>query len=145
MHINIQAIYPATYLNMLSQIMKELNLHGLVDQLVPIDAQCQTRPSDVVQLIVLDILSGRQALMHLECWAAQIDLEKLVREGLTANQLNDDAIGRHLNRLHEAGVHELVSSFYYVSIKLKSCHCAVSMAIQRVNPCTGRMKIHPIP
>lgn len=111
MHINIRAIYPATYLNIVSQIMKELNLHGLVDQLVPTDAQCQTRPSDVVQLIVLDILSGRQALMHLESWAAQIDIEKLVREGLTANQLNDDAIGRHLDRLHEAGVHEVVSSF----------------------------------
>ena len=111
MQINIQAIYPATYFNMLSQIMKEVNLHGLIDQLVPTDAQCQTRPSDVVQLIVLDILSGRQALVHLESWAAQIDLEKLVREGLSPNQLNDDTIGRHLDRLHEAGVHEVISSF----------------------------------
>lgn len=75
MKIDIQAIYPATYLNMLSTIMKELNLHGLVDRHVPTDAQCQTRPSDIVQLILLDILSGRQALMHLEGWAAQIDLE----------------------------------------------------------------------
>lgn len=41
MHINIQAIYPATYLNLLSPIMKELNLHGLIDQLVPMDAQCK--------------------------------------------------------------------------------------------------------
>ena len=124
MQINIQAIYPATYLNLLSQIMKELNLHGLVDRLVPTDAQCQTRPSDIVQLIVLDILSGRQALMHLESWAAQIDLEKLVREGLTANQLNDDAIGRHLDRLHEAGIHEVVSSFLlrtYQTEKLPLC------------------------
>lgn len=111
MQINIQAIYPATYLNMLSTIMKELNLHGLVDQHVATDAQCQTRPSDIVQLILLDILSGRQALVHLEDWAAQIDLEKLVREGLSSNQLNDDAIGRHLDRLNEAGIHELVSSF----------------------------------
>lgn len=111
MQINIQAIYPATYLNMLSEIMKELNLHGLVDSLVPTDAQCQTRPSDVVQLIVLDILSGRQALVHLEKWAGQIDIEKLVREGLAPAQLNDDAIGRHLDRLYEAGVHGLVSTF----------------------------------
>ena len=110
MQINIQAIYPATYLNMLSQLMKELNVHGLVDQLVPTDVQCQTRPSDIVQLIVLDILSGRQALVHLESWAAQIDIEKLVREGLSPHQLNDDAIGRHLDRLHEAGIHEVISS-----------------------------------
>lgn len=57
------------------------------------------------------MLSGRQALVHLESWAAQLDLEKLIREGLSAHQLNDDAIGRHLDRLHEAGIHEIVSSF----------------------------------
>lgn len=66
MQLNIQAIYPTTYLNMLSEIMKELNLLGLIDRLVPVDAQCQTRPSDIVQLILLDILSGRQVLVHLE-------------------------------------------------------------------------------
>ena len=109
MQINIHAIYPATYLNMLSEIMKELNLHGLVDSLVPTDTQ--TRTSDIVQLMVLDILSGHQALVHLEKWAGQIDLEKLVRAGLSLTQLNDDAIGRHLDRLYEAGIRELVSTF----------------------------------
>ena len=105
--------------------MKELNLHGLVDQLVPIDVQCQTRPSDIVQLIVLDILSGRQALVHLESWAAQIDLEKLIRAGLTANQLNDDATGRDLDRLHEAGIHEIVSSFLLRTYRIEKLllHC----------------------
>lgn len=105
--------------------MKELNLHGLVDQLVPIDVQCQTRPSDIVQLIVLDILSVRQALVHLESWAAQIDLEKLIRAGLTANQLNDDATGRDLDRLHEAGIHEIVSSFLLRTYRIEKLllHC----------------------
>lgn len=111
MHINIHAIYPATYLNMVSQLMKELKLPTLIDRLVPIDAQCQTRPSDIVQLIILDMLSGRQALVHLEAWAGQLDLEKLIRPHLAAHQLNDDAVGRHLDRLYEAGMQEVVSSF----------------------------------
>ena len=111
MQINVQNIYSATYLNMLSTIMKELNLYGLVDDLVPTDTQCQTRPSDVVQLILLDLLSGRQALVHLEKWAAQMDLEKLVREGLSPSQLNDDAIGHHLDCLYEARIHAVVSAF----------------------------------
>ena len=117
MQINIHAIYPATYLNMLSEIMKELNLHGLVDSLVPTDTQ--TRTSDIVQLMVLDILSGHQALVHLEKWAGQIDLEKLVRAGLSLTQLNDDAIGRHLDRLYEAGIHELVSTFLHPYISTR--------------------------
>ena len=91
--------------------MKDLYLHGLVDRHVATDAQCQTCPSDIVLLILLDILSGRLALMHLEGLAAQIDLEKLVREGISPSQLNDDAIGRHLDCLHEACIHELISSF----------------------------------
>lgn len=90
--------------------MKELKLPELIDQFVPTDAQCQTRPGDIVQLILLDILSGRQALVHLEAWAGQTDLEKLIRTDLAAHQLNDDAIGRHLDRFQEAGMQEVVSS-----------------------------------
>lgn len=63
MNIQMDAIYQASYLNIMSAIMKELKLGELVDRLVPIDAQCRTRPSDIVQLLVLDILSGRQAVL----------------------------------------------------------------------------------
>nr|WP_325048966.1 hypothetical protein [Peribacillus saganii] len=34
-----------------------------------------------------------------------------MREGLSPKQLSDDAIDRHLDRLYEAGIHELVSTF----------------------------------
>lgn len=49
---------------------------------MPTDALCQIRPSDIMQLIVLDILNGRQALVHLESWAAQLKKEiKQLRDG----------------------------------------------------------------
>jgi hypothetical protein len=95
MDVRIHAIYQVSYLNILSEIMKQLGLPQLLDRLVPVDPQCQTRSSDIVQLILLDILSGRQALVHLEEWAGQIDLEKLIREGLLPSQFNDDTIARH--------------------------------------------------
>ncbi|MFJ7982203.1 hypothetical protein ACIQ1D_18235 [Lysinibacillus xylanilyticus] len=59
MSIQIKAIYNAMYLNIMSEIM-ELKLPQLSDKLVPVAEQCKTQPSDIVQLIVLDILSGRQ-------------------------------------------------------------------------------------
>nr|WP_245999765.1 IS1634 family transposase [Ectobacillus antri] len=111
MNIQMNAIYQASYLNMISAIMKELKLSELIDQLVPVNSQCQTRPGDIVQLLLLDILSGRQALVHLEEWAGRIDLPKLLREGVQASHFNDDAIARHLDRLHDAGIHEIVSTF----------------------------------
>ena len=41
MNIQMDAIYQASYLNMMSAIMKELKLGELVDRLVPVDAQCR--------------------------------------------------------------------------------------------------------
>jgi transposase len=60
-------------------------------------------------MIVLDILTGRQALTHLEEWAARLDLEKLLGVNRNASSFNDDAIARHLDRISHAGVHALYS------------------------------------
>ncbi|ASS99514.1 transposase [Geobacillus thermocatenulatus] len=109
MTIRIQAIYESSYLHIISAITKQLGLHQLIDRMVPVDPQCQTRPSDIVLLLWLDIFSGRQALVHLEGWAHEMDLPKLIREGVQPSQFNDDAIARHLDRLYDAGIHSIVS------------------------------------
>lgn len=99
------------YLNIMSEIMRELKLPQLIDKSVPVAEQCKTRPSDIVSLVILDILSGRQAIVNLEKWATSIDLEKNIRPGIKPSELNDDAIGRHFDRLYDAGIHEILSSF----------------------------------
>ena len=104
MSVQIRAIYESSYLNIISTIFKDLDLPRLIDRLVPVSPQCQTRASDVVWLLTLDILSGRQALVHVERWAHDIDLPKLIRPGLSPSWLNDDALARHLDRLYEAGI-----------------------------------------
>ncbi|MGZ0085003.1 IS1634 family transposase [Caldibacillus thermoamylovorans] len=110
MSIRIHAIYDGSYLNIISILFEDLDLPQLIDHLVPVDPQCQTRASDIVKLIILDILSGRQALVHLEQWAHDIDLSKLIRPGLKPSWFNDDAIARHLDRLYEANIHRVLSS-----------------------------------
>ncbi|PTL38123.1 IS1634 family transposase [Alkalicoccus saliphilus] len=107
----IQGVHTAAHLNLISRLLKELDLPEHVDQRVPVDPRCQTKPSDIVQVLVLDILSGRQALVHLASWAEGLDLDVLIREGLRAKQLHDDTLARHLDRLAAAGIHELVASF----------------------------------
>ena len=110
MDVQVEAVYRNSYLNIISALFKKLGLPQLIDHLVPVDPQCQTRASDIVKLIVLDILSGRQALVHLEQWAHDIDLPKLIRPGLEPSWFNDDAIARHLDRLYEANIHQVLSS-----------------------------------
>lgn len=110
MDVRIRAIDERSYLNIISAIFKDLGLPQLIDRLVPVDPQCQTRTSDIVSLILLDILSGRQALVHLERWAHDIDWPKRIRPGLNPSWFNDDAIARYLDRLYEANLHQVLSS-----------------------------------
>ena len=110
MDVRIRAIYESSYLNIISAIFKDLGLPQLIDRLVPVDPQCYTRASDVVWLLILDILSGRQALVHLERWAHEIDLPKLIRPELQPSWFNDDAIARHLDRLYDANIHQVISA-----------------------------------
>ena len=98
MTFQIEGIYPQSYLNLLSSVMDQLKISQTVDRLVPYDSQCFTTPGQMVKLLVLDILSGRQALVHLESWAKEIDLEKLISPDVQARYFNDDAISRHLDR-----------------------------------------------
>ncbi|KAF0993827.1 IS1634 family transposase [Geobacillus sp. TFV-3] len=110
MDVQVKAVYRNSYLNIISALVKELGLPPLIDHLVPAHPQCQTRASDAVQAILYNMFDGRQALVHLERWAQEIDLEKLIRSGLHPSWLNDDALARHLDRLYEAGIHNVIST-----------------------------------
>jgi transposase len=107
--IQIEEIYQASYLNLVNHVMQDLEIPQLINELVPYDVQCKISPGEVVQLMVLDILTGRQAIMHLEEWAKHIDLKKLISPDVEASYFNDDAIGRHLDRIYEANVHQIFS------------------------------------
>ncbi len=108
--IQIEAICPQGYLNLISQIMKDMRIPQTIDTKVPYDAQYNVSPGDVVQMIVMDILTGRQALVHMADWAKRLDLEKLLCPDVQASFFNDDALARHLDRISEAEVHELYST-----------------------------------
>lgn len=62
-------IYQQQYVNLLSEIIKQLKIPQTINQLVPYDNQWITTPD--AHLILLDILS---AMVHLSRWAEEIDL-----------------------------------------------------------------------
>ncbi len=112
MNVQVKAVYHNSYLNIISALFKKWGLPPLIDHLVPAHPQCRTRASDAVQAILYNMFDGRQALVHLERWAQEIDLEKLIRSGLHPSWLNDDALARHLDRLYEAGIHNVISTCF---------------------------------
>lgn len=109
MTIKIEAIYQQRYLNLISAVIKQLHIPETINRLIPYDEQCLTTPGEVVHLLLLDILSGRQALVHVQEWAAEIDLEKLLSSDTKPHHFNDDAIGRQMDRLHDGNIHHVFS------------------------------------
>ncbi|WP_449583426.1 DUF4277 domain-containing protein, partial [Paenibacillus oceani] len=102
--MQMENFYEVGYLPLLSGILNDLGLRRKIDEHVPVDRQCRTTAGEAVQLLVLDMLSGRNALMNVDKWAAEQDLDQLLRPGLQASWFNDDALGRHLDRLYEADI-----------------------------------------
>lgn len=49
MNVQVKKVYRNSYLNIISALFKKLGLPQLIDHLVPVDPQCQTRVSDAVQ------------------------------------------------------------------------------------------------
>jgi transposase len=107
--MEIEAVYTADYLHLVNHVMIKLNIAQLIDEHIPHDAQCKVSPGQMVQAIVLDILTGRRALVHLEEWAGRVDIKKLISPDVEASHFNDDAIGRVLDRIHESNPHQLFS------------------------------------
>jgi hypothetical protein len=109
MNPKLEAVYQVSYLNLINHIMLDLKIPQTINEIVPCDDQCKVTPGEMIQLIVLDILTGRQALVHLEEWACHIDIKKLISPDVEASYFNDDAIARHLDRIDEANVHQVFS------------------------------------
>jgi hypothetical protein len=53
-----------------------------------------------IKAMLIQILTDRKALYRMEEWFAKQDVELLLGPGITAKQLNDDALSRALDHLH---------------------------------------------
>jgi transposase len=68
--------------------------------------------------LILDTLTGRTPLFRLEDSFAHLNIELLLGEGIGVSQLNDDAVGRVLDRLYEAGTNKILSAVALHAVRL---------------------------
>jgi len=81
-------------------------------------AQSDVSPGQVVEAMVLDTLSGRSPLYRLEHSFAKMDMELLLGEDLPASKFNDDAVGRTLDRIFDAGTGKILTAVVIPAVKL---------------------------
>jgi transposase len=75
-------------------------------------------PGRIVLALMLDALSGRSPLFRLPQAFAKMDTELLLGEAISPDKLNDDAVGRVLDRLYEVGTSKVLSAVGVRVVKL---------------------------
>jgi transposase len=101
-------VYPVHHLPILKAYADQLGLVSLIHHYVPTEMNVDA--GTVVLGLVLDTLSGRSPLYRLEECFAQQDTELLLGKALPPHALNDEVVGRVLDRLYDFGTMRLFTA-----------------------------------
>ncbi len=89
--------YQVQHLPIIKAYADKLGLVDLINHAVPTELDIDA--GTVVLGLVLDTLSGRSPLYRLEAFGAHQDTERLLGKRVAPSALNDDHVGRVLDRL----------------------------------------------
>lgn len=94
---------------------RRLGVIELVNSLVP--SQMRLQPGVTVQAMVLDVLSGRSPLYHLEESMRELDIELLIGEDLPAELFNDTNLARSMDAIFESGSSKIITALGVEAVK----------------------------
>jgi transposase len=89
----------------IARVCKDLRIAETINRVVEWDEnQCKVSPGTRIASLVVNMLVERRPLYRVSEFYESMDLPVLFQEeGLVASDLNDDALGRALDSLYEAG------------------------------------------
>lgn len=100
-------VYQVNHLPLVKAYGDKIGLVEVINQLVPSEAEVDA--GTVVLALVIDTLSGRSPLYRLEEFYAHQDVELLLGRAVAPEALNDDLVGRVLDRIYETGTMKIFS------------------------------------
>jgi transposase len=100
-------IYNHSFLPIAAAYCRRLGLVELVNNMI--STQMELKPGLVVQAMVLDVLSGRDPLYHVENFLAEQDIQLLLGEKVEAHAFNDTNLARSLDAMFECGTSKIVT------------------------------------
>jgi hypothetical protein len=101
-------VYPVHPLPIIKAYADPLGLVSLINHYVP--TAMEVDAGTVVLALVWDTLSGRSPLYRLEEFFAQQDPALLLGKAVPPQALNDDTVGRGLDRLYDCGTMRLFTA-----------------------------------
>lgn len=114
----IYATQRLDHLGIVAGICREINLVGQIDRMIGLTDR-QVSVGEAVQAMVLNALGfvGRPLYLTPEFFRNK-PVGRLLRPGLTAEMLNDDSLGRALDKLYEAGLTEIFAQVASHALRL---------------------------
>jgi transposase len=104
---------------LLARLCHELRIQPLVNSMVEWDPQqCKVSPGSLVVALIINMLIDRSPLYQVEEFYKRRDLELFFPEPVEAAALNDDALGRTLDRLAAIDLPQLVQSVALCAIRV---------------------------
>jgi transposase len=107
-HDEDMVITDVRFLPIISAYAKRLGLVERIDSLL--DCETEVSPGRVVLAMILDALSGRSPLFRLQEYYEDKDIELLLGEPIPLSKLNDDTLGRVLERLWNVGTNKVLGT-----------------------------------
>ncbi len=98
----------AWFLPIVSAYAARIGLVEQIDRLL--HCQMEVSPGRVVLALMLDALTGRSPLFRLEQFFVDKDVEHLLGEAIPLSRLNDDTLGRVLDRLADVGTNTVLGA-----------------------------------
>lgn len=112
----------------IAQYSKEIGLLEIANRLVTWDRSRKgISPGTPIQALVVNILGDRNALYRVSEFYRNKDLETIFDEDVTCDALNDSALARALDKIHEAGCQKIFSE---VALSTFAAHNVSIGAIQ---------------
>jgi hypothetical protein len=109
-------LYSPGPLPVIARMAREIRLVETINRVVEYDeTQCKLLPGERVLAMVMNLLTDRHALYQMPDFFRGTDIENLFSswrddEGIVPEDVNDDTLGRGLDKVHEANGLEVASS-----------------------------------
>ena len=103
------------HLPIIAQYLRTLGLVKIINDLVPVEMAVE--PGLIVLGLILDTLSGRSPLYHLEKTFEDYDQQVLFGQALPPSYFNDDNVGRIMDRIYEVGTQKIFSAISVAAMR----------------------------
>ncbi len=121
--MSMEAGFTPAHLPIVKEYASRIGLVRIVDE--ALSCNMKTSPGTILLGLVMNVLSGRSPLYRVEEFFRTRDAALLLGEGVLPKMLNDDAIGRVLDRIYEHGTWKIFSEVSVRAFRSFGVDCSV--------------------